>query len=633
MSRRFDLIFVAGIMATLGAMLVLGLVWGPEDPHLPKDTPAVRPEILKAPEADPLFPEKAAQRLALFAKGLGEADKASASALADALGSDPANADALETRTLKALALGEKAVPALAAVMRKGSPDAREEAGRLLRDIASPLGTEAMVRGLSDEAFEVQIRCAEALGRIGDRSVILDLLAWKGTTAKRHHGARVAVSRALCALGNRQGLPYLIASLSGSTATSDVYNIRLALDSLRRHTGQNFGLDPHGLRPDREARARDWEDWWEEWGPHMVLKNVSADHTDTARLAWRTAREIETLGGNRYFDMMQAKKILKGAGRLVLPHVLRALYHGLDGRKGTFHVRLGSCHVLGLMAADGMELPSGTQHLAWVLHTDENGAVRAQAAAALGLAGSRRSVSALARTALTDSEISPRIEATISLGRLGSRDALPYLAKLLAQTDILPELRLAARVAQGRINGQSGIEALVLFLGQACESKDFTLAEKAHMGLVEITGRNPLKNRNISIISPAERKKLLLGWQRTAARWALVRGLSEAVAAKDADCARIASEALAQGSGLKARDLPSADEQYRFWEAFRQVWIWIEEMNLALENGETVRFSLLSRRLERFFPHRDGFHPGMNGFYKRKVLQGWQEWAEWADPF
>jgi HEAT repeat protein len=633
MGNRTDFVFVLLVTAALAAMLVLGLLLGGEEAG--PAGPGARPPLPEAAEGPADFDAVHRGRLAEAEGKLAETARGEINAMVAGLGAEGDHTsrsalwDALVSR-------GEAAVPALVRVLGNGNLAARQAAAQLLGEVGLPLAVHDLARGLGDEAFEVQACCAEALGKIGDRSAVVDLLRWK-VEPKRHPVARARIAAALAALGSRAGFPDLLSALYGK-----VFVIRIALEALRRHTGKNFGMDAYALRTERESRANLWKTWWAGAKKGFAPQATSPDRTDPGRLAWIVRREIRVPEKNRYYYMLQSKKVLRLLGEPAGPYVCRALYYGLPAgpTDASFHVRLLACHVLEIFARSRVACPGAADHLVWVLRTEGNEAVRAQAAAALGYTGNRRAVQALLKAFDADPDLSVRIEAAAALGRLGFSEAAAPLAQWLVRGERKPgerklELALEVEYALERIGGGRALEALVKYLGEDLFGPKPSVAEKAHRRLVEVTGRNPIERQSVSSLSKKEREQLRLGWQRTASEWKLLGGLREAVAGGDAAAVAGARGLLEKGYRLEGVKVPEGNQAavLAFFEDLGELWLALERMNVALVAGSLWEARTLRDELHDRFGIDDGYFPTANARELREVWKKWKAWAENVDPF
>ncbi len=614
-------------------MFCAGILLGPESGG-PEADP-VRPPLppVAGPQGD--FDAVHRARLAAAAESCTPGEKAEIERLAALIGAQGAYPD--EKVFANLASLGEKAVPALAALLESGDAETKGRAAEVLGEIRSNLATHCLAAGLLDESWEVQAFCAEALGEVGDGSAEPDLLRWQCETADRKRQTRVAVAAALSRLGSSEGLPVLVNALYW-----DVFNVKAAAKALEDRTGLKFGLAPGALRVEREKGADLWAGWFNSCGAAGLARR-SPGNTDESRLAWRIRREIEQLGSERYYYTQKAKETLAGAGATAYPYVLDALYFGSPSERfhPSFQTRMGACHVLEMMTVRGMPCPGAADHLAFVVRTDASGAVRAAAAQALGRAGDRRSVGALLRVLGGDSDMSARIEAAISLGRLGFTDALEGLGKAASAPGADGELALESAWACEVISGGTGLAALAGGLEKALSSGNMIVAERAHRRLVETTCRNPMESRSVPSLSAGERAMLVEGWKRTASKHELVRSLKDGLRRGDLAAVRsaVSELALLYRPGNISREIPtalhstSAGSIAVFWERLGGVWIAIDRMKAAAEKGDYVAFARDSRMLGDMFGFGADCNPGMDSAGLKEVAARWAAWALETDPF
>lgn len=111
------------------------------------------------------------------------------------------------------LRLGPDAHPALAAALRAASPLERATAAEIAGLAGALPCTVDLLEGLvHDEAMEVRIRCARALGRLGPREAIDPLAAATGPVEPR--ALRAVAARALGELGDPSAVPRLVTLLT-----------------------------------------------------------------------------------------------------------------------------------------------------------------------------------------------------------------------------------------------------------------------------------------------------------------------------------------------------------------------------------------------------------------------------------
>ena len=124
---------------------------------------------------------------------------------------------------------------------------------------AGPRALPKLVDGLTKRNLARRARCADLLGRIGDRRAIAALL---GALQDPHSDepVRLSAAEALCRLGAKDGVPGLIDLLESGER-------RLRLDAsvvLRRYTHRSCGFEHDGPAAARAAAIREWRAWWTE---------------------------------------------------------------------------------------------------------------------------------------------------------------------------------------------------------------------------------------------------------------------------------------------------------------------------------------------------------------------------------
>lgn len=116
-----------------------------------------------------------------------------------------------------------------------------------------------LVKGMFRKQPARRRRCADLLGRIGDREAI-DKLREALPNARDDEAFKLAVARALLALGSKDGIARLIELLESKDR-----RMRLrAQVALRRYTHRTFGFEHDAEADDRAAAVRQWGAWWEQ---------------------------------------------------------------------------------------------------------------------------------------------------------------------------------------------------------------------------------------------------------------------------------------------------------------------------------------------------------------------------------
>ena len=136
----------------------------------------------------------------------------------------------------------------------------RERAAKVLGEMREARATEPLIEALRDETWPVVAAAAEALGAIGDREAVLPLIAsLEGTITL---GQEKAVVQALGNLRDVRALEILIRLLlrnheSREKMGADYFgNLSVILTALQQIAGLDLGDDPSG-----------WDRWWRESHP------------------------------------------------------------------------------------------------------------------------------------------------------------------------------------------------------------------------------------------------------------------------------------------------------------------------------------------------------------------------------
>lgn len=127
---------------------------------------------------------------------------------------------------------------------------------------AGSAATADLLAGLRRSSRVRARRCADLLGRIGDRSAIPALEAAL-RKADDDEPLRLAIARALCRLGSTGGVYPLIRLLESGDATTRLR----AHAALRRYTHQDFGFRNDAPGAGRDRAVKDWKRWWAQAAP------------------------------------------------------------------------------------------------------------------------------------------------------------------------------------------------------------------------------------------------------------------------------------------------------------------------------------------------------------------------------
>lgn len=159
------------------------------------------------------------------------------------------------------------------ALERLASRDSVEAAGAdiVLAD-AGPAAVEPLIEALSAKNARLVARAASLLGRIGDRRAVMPLK--RALRDARGEDERLALSVALCRLGEKEGVPPLVELLSSSDR-----EMRLeASIALARYTHQDFGFRFDAPGSERAPAVERWRRWWRENGAaFQVVQSPAAE--------------------------------------------------------------------------------------------------------------------------------------------------------------------------------------------------------------------------------------------------------------------------------------------------------------------------------------------------------------------
>ncbi|GEM_PF-2626522 len=643
-TRKADLAFVLAVAAALGLSLAAGLVLAPAPAPAPAPPPVPSPP---RPPGD--FDPRAvdARALADVEDGTTTSERQDLEALAargrSALERDVPGVVEAEEALAGLAAFGEKAVPLSLAWLEDENPIVRRAGARLAGRIASPLPVPALAARLEDEAWEVQADVAWALGRIGDRSAVVDLLVWRKEMANgpRHPVAKIRVAEALLRLGNTSAVEWLMDGMFGK-----VFEGALASRILREQAGGGFGFDREAARRDTDAAARKWCLWWQDWKGFFRPAETSPDRTQADRLAARILEEMRALDGSRYYTLYWGRPLLARLGTLSVDYLLEALYEGdpSDPRDASFHIRMNAAESLGMMVEMKVQpAPDRARiapHLNAVLSTDAHASARGAAARALAVMGDRRSVAPLLHRLEDDPDPSVRIEAARTLEALGFASAVPRLEAFLPGGPGENEaLRFETRAALNTCRRESPLPPVVEGLATALEAGDAATAEEALARLGALTGRR-------STLPPAEdagaREKLLASWRRQARFDVLVRRLIALHHAGETGRSfEILTGELASYLGPEAPPRPSdASKALDYFTGFQDLWTILGGIREAIDADELFSTRIVNgaEALKTVTGRPNAMHPrtvtsagvGSSGQVKSVLISLLERWESWA---
>jgi HEAT repeat protein len=489
---------------------------------------------------------------------------------------------------------------------------------------------------LDETDWQVQADAAWALGRIGDRSAVIDLLRWRadGANEPLHPFVKIRVAEALLRLGNTSQVRWLVDAMYGSQ--SPVFEAECADNALREASGRSSGFDREGTRSAMQNTGLHWALWWERWEGFFRPPGPAPDRTDERRLRHRVAQALRDIGGSRYFDLFWARDLLARAGDLAVPDLTAALYEGDPARAGdpASHRRMNACEVFRMMVEIKVQ-PAPDKgvlapHLNQVLAADADSAVRAAAARTVAVLGDRRSVGPLLALLSSDPDPSVRREAAKALGALGFADAVPALAKALpGATGIL---RFEIESALLRCRGRPHLEPIVEALAKGIEGDDRDLCEEALTRLEEETGRR-------TALPPRAdaRSRLLASWRHVARFHTLWRDL---VTEHDSGGPGFA-ETAAKLRALLGPEVPPppADPKaaLRYYTDFRNLWKRLAALRMAVDRAsqgpmDAAELAWLGEGLSALTGRANDLHPRTPQLDLNAAYDGWVAWAERNAP-
>ncbi|MHC4779494.1 MAG: HEAT repeat domain-containing protein [Planctomycetota bacterium] len=642
--QKADVAFVMAVAAALGMSLLAGLALAPSP--LPPEPPPPVPQRPDVPSGfDPFQVDRAA--LEALRGGLGKQEKKRLADLGMKIetkltAEPPAPLEAEEA--IRSLAeRGESGAVLAVDFLADERPVIRRAGARLAGHLESPLLVPALAPLLEDLQWEVQADAAWALGKIGDRSAVIDLLKWRAEKINkpRHTVVYLRVAEALLRLGNTSCVDYLIDGVIGhpTPVGSPVFQGSLATAALKEQSGRSFGFDRESYKEANEAAASRWAIWWEEWRPHFAPGKPSPDRTSPTRLAAGMQREIKALKGERYYLQHFGRLLLARAGSLAVDFLLPELYAGDPGdpMDPASHLRLNAAETLKLMVEMGLH-PAPDKallaaHMNLALGQDRSAPVRAACARALALLGDRRSVAPLLERLSQDGDLSVRIESARALGELAFTSAAGDLETFTrsAPSTLNPVLRAEAEAARLRCLGLSPLKPFVETLTTAVTEQDRGLCEEILTRLGELTGRR-------TKVPPwgTAADALVASWNRLEQFDASTVDLVEAYLSEGGGpalkkiCERLRS--------LLGPDVPPPPSIPRaavghFLE-FRDYWKVVAKIRAALDADELDTPTLLAsvKKLEKVTRKSCALHPRLQQMERTRELEKWTAWGEKNAP-
>jgi HEAT repeat protein len=309
-----------------------------------------------------------------------------------------------ETRLERIMAQAKEgnvaAIPALLEAMKHRS----QTAFHLVPDPEHALGYRAaeLLHDPSQDHPVERVAAIVALETIGSYVPLPDLLL-----ALDDRDALVAnhAARALVRLGNRAGIPVLLANLEQKVVQTETAN-RILMEI----SGVDVGLIPDaGWAAKREAIAK-WRQWWSDVlasGKNLPLEGRPYAQGRDPQADRRIAFTADMLGQFQFLFHEQARLALRRMGEPALSFLRQAVEEARQA--GNVTTRAGVAQVLG-----GIDSKNSRELLAALLK-DANGAVRARAVTSLGELGGEDAV-----RLLTESLRGPdAVAALLALGRMG----------------------------------------------------------------------------------------------------------------------------------------------------------------------------------------------------------------------
>lgn len=367
---------------------------------------------------------------------------------------------------LGALQVKEALEPLIQLLMTDMEIEPRAGAAYALGELKDPRAVEALYHALGDKWIFTQIIAAEALGKIGDRSIIPKLIEGLLKDEKRRKGILI-VFRHLRAKEAAEPLIELLKQ-------EEDYQMRNEIITTLGFTENPQAVDPLLQIIEEDIR------WFEKETPNPETEEPeerpfkSTAMVALGRLGVPQAIEalLQFLGHKLRSVRMEAAEVLKEVDDLSFIPIPRLL-EGLSSTE--WQRREGSARALG-----NLQVKEAVEPLLNALK-DEIPSVRQEAARALGLIGDPRAVKPLLQ-ALQDEEVSVRAAAVEALGEFDDPEIVEPLIQALGDKD--KKIRAAAAYALGKIGTPEAIGPLSRALK---DEDDAVRAEAAEaLGKIEV---------------------------------------------------------------------------------------------------------------------------------------------------
>lgn len=183
----------------------------------------------------------------------------------------------------------------LQAIPLAGEPFLREQATLALLAVAHKRDVKILVRAAEVGSPDVRIAAFRALGRVDPKAAIQ---AYKDALTAPSARVRGVAARRLTQLGNREGLPVLVALMDDP----DLNARALAHTTLRSVAGTNHSIVPSGQLADRAEIKRRWNVWLKkngatiEWKTPLLFHDVIHGRTLIALYGKHRVIELDASG-------------------------------------------------------------------------------------------------------------------------------------------------------------------------------------------------------------------------------------------------------------------------------------------------------------------------------------------------